>query len=84
MLAVINLFTLKLKLTKVGKKYLNTNLGLKKINCQIFIQQICVYSASAENYNLRSATMVSYVQVPCILREWECFYKGEGKLGGLK
>ena len=33
-------------------------------DCQIFLQQRCVYVGSAENYSSGSTTMVSHVQVP--------------------
>ena len=40
------------------------NVDLKQIDCQLFLQQKWVQSELAENCNLRSATMVSHVQVP--------------------
>ena len=57
----------------------------KQIDCQILLQQRWVYSGSAENCNLRSATMASHVQashgqVPT----WgNAFIKGKRKLRGL-
>ena len=37
---------------------------LKQIDCQLFLQPEWVYSGSAENCNLGSATTVSHAQVP--------------------
>ena len=42
-----------------------------------------VYSGSAKNCNLGSATMVGHVQIPMTQGEEKAFKEGERKLGGL-
>ena len=41
----------------------NASVGLKQTDYQIFLQEIWIYSGSAENCNSASATMVSHMQV---------------------
>lgn len=60
------------------------NIDLKQIDCQIFLQQKWVYSGSAENHSLGSATVASFRRVPAQQGEESYFYRGKRKLGGLQ
>ena len=56
---------------------------LKKIKCQIFLQQRWVYLWSVENCNSESATIVRNVQVPIDQTREEYFWRRKMKLRGL-
>ena len=58
------------------------NVDLKQIDCQIFLQERWIYSGSAENCNLGSATMVSFRQVPAQQGEENSFIEGKGSWEG--
>ena len=62
-------------------KVLDGGASLKKIDCQIFLQQRWIYLGSAENCNSGSATMVSVCKFPH--DEENAFIQGKRELGGL-
>ena len=57
------------------------SIDLKQIDCQLFLQQRWVYSGSAENCNLGSATMVSQGQVPTCQEKESTFIEGGREVG---
>lgn len=56
-------------------------LDLKQKDWQIFLQEMRVYSGSAENCNLGSATMLSQGQVPTCQEKESTFMDGGREVG---
>ena len=56
--------------------------NLKQMDCQIFLWQKWIYSGSAENCNLGSATMMSHVQVSTWQGKETVFTERKRKLEG--
>lgn len=60
---------------------MSTLAGLKQTDWQMFLQQRWVYSGSAENGNLWSATMVSHMLVPVQQGKEDIFNREEKGIG---
>ena len=64
--------------------FIKSNVDLKQIDCQIFLQQRWAHFRSAENYSPGAAIMVSHVQVLAKQVKEDPFIEGKRKPGGLQ
>lgn len=64
MLSLHNPFSHHFESNSNFHKYRQAIVEQKNTDCQIFLQQRWLYSRSAENCNVRFATMVSHITLP--------------------